>query len=252
MIIRPISKEISINKLKDLFGVLKHTYSEIYIDEYGVVRGLSNYEYIIATAYIRDINISTFNFIKGRYISLNKAYDVLKDLKKRDAMVVYDDSGDIIGIIDYNDIHDDNPESKQELSKMKSRGAWFYKKEMVPSLDVLFEKYDKYNFLNDPCNVEESIKLGNESNDLIAFKTLISSGKIFNGKLTDSLRSHIGDLPSMDKTFIPKPERLIGAEFKRFKYDETYWPYRYWCVTCSYDDPQVIMDIYFRNINLVQ
>ena len=239
MIIKDLPKEISINKLKDLFGILKHTYSEIYTDEYGCIKGLSNYEYIIAMSTLMDSN-PTYDLLKGRYISFNSSYPVLKDLKKKDARVVYDECGDLIGIINAND----------ETKDMRSPGIWFYKPDMVPSLDVIRQEYNKIRAISKyEAKTMKTINEADNPSELLAFKTIIAS-KIFNGNFDNDSFTRIENMPNIDKTFIAKPEKLSQVTFKKYD-DDIDAMYYYWSIVCDYDKPYMVnTEIIFRSIAL--
>lgn len=224
--IKELPKEISINKLKDMFSLLMQTFSEVYVDSFGVVRGLTLRDYIIGTASIPVLDGQPYSCMRDRYIALGLSYKTLKDLKKRDARAVYDTDGTLIGIINVND----------EIVDMKSPGIWFYKKEQVPALDILFEKYEQYPFLH---SSSESFTMKNVTgNDLEYLKTQIDSGKII--RLTNSL--------SIDKTFVPKPTKVIGFSFGICSYDNPDEKHDYWKLVCKYMDASIT--VYVRTIKM--
>lgn len=221
VIIKELPKEISINKLKDMFSLLMQTFSEIYVDSFGLVHGLSLRNYILSTANIPVLNNSAYSCMSERYIALGLSYKTLKDLKKRDAKAVYDNEGTLIGIININD----------EVVDMKSPGIWFYKKEQVPSLDILFEKYKHYPFLDGTSDLFAMKNV--TGNDLEYLKTQIDSGKIV--KLTESLY--------IDKSFVPKPTKLIGFSFGVYSLDNPDGKYDYWKLVCGYPDATITVNV---------
>ena len=226
VIMKELPKEISINKLKDMFSLLMQTFSEVYVDAFGVVRGLTLRDYIISTANIQVLDGQTYSCMRDRYIALGLSYKTLKDLKKRDARAVYDDNGILIGIININD----------EIVDMKSPGIWFYKQDQVPSFGILFEKYEQYPFL---YSSPESFVMKNVTgNDLEYLKTQIDSGKIV--RLMGTL--------SIDKTFIPKPSKLVGFGFGIYSDKSPDNGHDYWKLVCGYADATIT--VYIKTVKM--
>ena len=161
-------------------------------------------------------------------------------MKKKDARVVYDECGDLIGIINAND----------ETKDMRSPGIWFYKPDMVPSLDVIRQEYNKIRAISKyEAKTMKTINEADNPSELLAFKTIIAS-KIFNGNFDNDSFTRIENMPNIDKTFIAKPEKLSQVTFKKYD-DDIDAMYYYWSIVCDYDKPYMVnTEIIFRSIAL--
>ena len=100
----PLPKKFDISGLKRLFAILLATYTECYIDPFGVVYGISQFDYTIARSKITGSEYEALlPYIKDRYVALPDAYSVIKDLKKTRCEVEYGSDGGILRMVDTAD-----------------------------------------------------------------------------------------------------------------------------------------------------
>lgn len=204
MIIQP-PKDFSMSKMKDIVAILQHLLSEIKIDDFGFVTGLSQN---LATIVFAEVHDHIFiKYFGSKYIDLRQLYPVLS-LKKNQVELELDNNGHISLIKSID----------PDINIM----CQIYDTENVPNIDVLDEKYNE--------NAE-------------ALKKEIKEWILYDDSMLNELRNDLIEMyvhvisngPTLIKDFIPKPKKITGFRYAKLHViEEDGAVMNYWKSVISY------------------
>lgn len=204
MIIQP-PKDFSMSKMKDIVAILQHVLSEIKIDDFGFVTGLSQN---LATIVFAEVHDPIFiKYFGSKYIDLRQLYPVIS-LKKNQVELELDNNGHISLIKSID----------PDINIM----CQIYDTENVPNIDVLDEKYNE--------NAE-------------ALKKEIKEWILYDDSMLNELRNDLIEMyvhvisngPTLIKDFIPKPKKITGFRYAKLHViEEDGAVMNYWKSVVSY------------------
>ena len=188
MAVSSLPKSLDLAKFKRLLSILMATYTECYIDPFGVVYGISQNDYTIGLTRINGTEYEKLlPFIKDRYMPTTSTYAIVKDLKKTKCDAIFAADGGILTLTDSTD-----GENRVRL----------YEPGDVPNLQIIYQKYEKClpGELYDALKTNPASLLPNEcgvdKDELDSVLINIQSGGI--GHYSEN-----GQVLAFDKTMIP-------------------------------------------------
>ena len=234
--ISPLPKKFDMSGLKRLFAILLATYTECYIDPFGVVYGISQFDYTIARSKIAGSEYEALlPYIKDRYVALPDAYSVIKDLKKTRCEVEYGSDGGILRMVDTAD---------------ENRIVKLYTTDEVQNFQIIHDNYkEKLPTELYDMTYGSEIVLGHINEDSFIDKE--KSNEILEAAIAGRMSSYtcpnVRQTLSIDKTMVPKPqyaELIIPSTIFMTK------SFIYWNLRIQY--PGLVTDIIIRTINYNQ
>lgn len=220
-----LPKTLDLSKFKRMLSILMTTYSECYIDAFGVVYGISQNEYTINLTRISGTEYEKLlPFIKDRYFPTVSTYGIVKDLKKTKCDARFGADGGILALTD-----SDNGENQIRL----------YETSDVPNLHIILDKYkeslpkDLYDMLNSGF---PDIQAGDKENEYESLLLGIQAGCICH-------YNENGQILAFDKTMVPRAQYATSISPKMVYETESYI---YWDIHIVY--PGMTTDVITHTI----
>ena len=232
----PLPKKFDTAGLKRLFAILLATYTECYIDPFGVIYGISQFDYTIARSKISGSKYEALlPYIKDRYVALPDAYSVIKDLKKTKCEVEYGSDGGILRMIDTAD--------ENKIMKL-------YMPNEVQNFQVIHDNYKEklpdelYDMTYGSAIILERINEDSFIDEELSNEILEAA---IAGRMSSYTCPNVRQTLSIDKTMVPKPqyaELIIPSTIFMTQ------SFIYWNLRIQY--PGIVTDVIMRTINCDQ